>query len=133
MTTKKESDVFEQDKNKLFTKNKDGQLVAILFQKGKTAPIIADENRLLAMKKHSEENGIDPDISSAALEALQKMSAEQTVVRKKEARLAQAFAPVAAKPAPAADTVKLADLKNPAMSRQIASQGRLAKLGVVSR
>ena len=129
MAVTKESDVFGQDKNRLFEKNKDGEIVARLFQKDKGAPIIADKDRLTAMKKHSEENGIEPDISAAALATLERIRTEQT---RGDRKLSKAFSPVAAKSAPSADTVKLSDLKNPEVARQIRSQGRLAKLGVAT-
>lgn len=132
MNHKKESDVFELDAGQPYVKDSQGQFKARLYRKGSDVPMIADAERLAAMARHSKENGVEPDISEPALKIVSaKNNRDAEVVVKSS--LSAAFTPVAAKPGWSINSVQLADLKNPKVSKEIVQQSRKEKLGVAKR
>lgn len=131
MDHKKESDVFKLDGAQPYVKDSQGQHKLRFYRIGSDVPIIADAARLSAMAEHSRQNGVEPDISEPALKVVIAKNDKDAKAETK-ARPSAAFRSVAAKPGPTVDSIQLADLKNPAVSAEIARQGRKAKLGVAT-
>ncbi len=131
MDHKKESDVFKLDEGQPYVKDSKGEHKVRLYRKGSDVPMIADAARLEAMALHSKANGVEPDISEPALKVVIAKNDKDAKTETK-ARPSAAFKSVAAKPGPTVNSIQLADLKNPAVSAEIARQGRKAKLGVAT-